>query len=241
LTDIQPLLNGASYDLGAANICSACHHSRRNVETYVAIDVVEMDERFGPHHSPQADMLIGSNGYEYSGYTYEQLTFHKAATEDACLDCHFRTSVGYVLGGHSFNMAHTPEGGGEEEINTDGCNIDACHAGNLADFNYHTIQDSVDTLAAQLQQLLVDADLLEFNVDEGSWLPPEREVLSRDEPGDSAGAVWNYLMAVEDRSHGVHNSKYIIGLLESSIEFLQPVPLPSTASVSAGGRRGAND
>jgi hypothetical protein len=243
VTDVQPLMNGESYDLGAANICSACHHSRRNVDTYVALDTVTMSQRYGPHHSVQADMLIGSNGYEYSFYTYEQLTFHKAATEDACLDCHFRTTINYVLGGHSFNMSHEAEGGGEE-INTEGCNVDACHAGNMVDFNYHNVQDSVTTLAAQLEQLLIDAKLLRFYTAEETggeegFFPYDRDVYSRDEPGDSTGAVWNYFMAIEDRSEGVHNSKYIIGLLQSAIQFLQPVPAASNASVAAGGRGGA--
>jgi len=42
---------------------------------------------------------------------------------------------------------------------------------------------------------------------------------------DSAGAVWNYLMAVEDRSKGVHNRKYIQRLLQSAIDFMSPPPV----------------
>ena len=42
---------------------------------------------------------------------------------------------------------------------------------------------------------------------------------------DSAGALFNWVGASsEDRSLGVHNPKYIIGLLQSSIEFMQGAP-----------------
>ena len=44
---------------------------------------------------------------------------------------------------------------------------------------------------------------------------------------DSAGAVWNFLMATEDLSKGVHNYKYIRDLLQSSIQFMQgTLPAP---------------
>ena len=42
---------------------------RRNVNDYV-FDGVTLSRYFGPHHGPQSDMLFGSNGYEYAGYTY---------------------------------------------------------------------------------------------------------------------------------------------------------------------------
>ena len=40
-------------------------------------------------------------------------------------------------------------------------------------------------------------------------------------PEADAGAMWNYLLAEEDRSMGVHNAKYIMGLLDSSIQYLE--------------------
>ncbi len=236
ITEVQTLQNGASYDLGAANLCTACHQSRRNVNTYVAQDTVTMSSHWGPHYSAQADLLLGTNGYEYSFFEYQQLLYHKATTEDGCLDCHFRTTRNYILGGHSFNMAWEVEGGGEE-INTEGCNArDECHGGFLEDFNYGFVQRDVDALLDQLEQMLITAKLLKLYDEEGvlEWDPYDRDVLSRDEPGDSAGAVWNYLLALEDRSHGVHNSKYIKGLLQSAIEFLQPAGSASVVSAAAG-------
>ncbi len=47
---------------------------------------------------------------------------------------------------------------------------------------------------------------------------------------DKAGAIWNLLMAEDDRSHGVHNAKYTKALLQSAIDFLQG-NLPQSAPV----------
>ena len=64
-------------------------------------------------------------------------------------------------------------------------------------------------------------------------------MIARATSADSAGAVWNYLIVEGDRSEGVHNAKYILGLLTSSIEFLNgtlPTPAP-LARASARPRR----
>ncbi len=205
-TAVATLQNGATYDLKAANLCVACHQSRRNVSTYVTAQTT-LTSRFGPHHGPQGDMLIGSNGYEYAGYTYERSN-HRSATVDGCLDCHMRTTSQNVVGGHSFNMAW---GEGEAEIlNTAACA--KCH-GEISDFSQvgdDFSQDSVDVLITDLEARLVAANLMADGA-------PQSVKTS----ADSAGAVWNLLLAKEDRSHGVHNPKYIVGLLRSAIEYIQ--------------------
>jgi len=48
----------------------------------------------------------------------------------------------------------------------------------------------------------------------------EYEPLSVTVSADTAGALWNFLMAEEDRSRGVHNSDFIKSLLDSSIKYL---------------------
>ena len=212
---VATLENGATFDLKAGNLCVACHHARRNVTTYVT-GRVSLSNRWGPHHGVQGDMLLGSNGYEYAGYTYEQ-TAHKSATENGCLDCHFKTTDRYVVGGHSFNMAY--DTGSGEILNTAAC--ETCH-GSISDFSDvgpgYSVQDSVVALTADLKGRLVAAGL----VNASTGLP-----LSVSTSADSAGAVWNYLIAgLEDRSHGVHNAAYIMGLLNSSIQYMQgPAPM----------------
>ena len=210
ITEPQPLQDGTEFDLGSANICVACHQSRRNVNTYV-VAPVELEERWGPHHSVQGDMLIGSNGYEYDFYQYER-TNHRGATSNGCLDCHFAATSNYRLGGHSFNMTW------EDQEHTAGCL--PCHEIDAFD-DVVRVQTVTDSLVVELRSLLFNANLID---DED--LPLEVTVAD----ADSAGAVWNFLMAHDDRSEGVHNRKYIQGLLESSIQFMQGVPLHRTAA-----------
>jgi hypothetical protein len=222
-TTPPPLANGTSFDLGSGNLCAACHQARRNVATYVTSRVT-LSNRWGPHYGTQADMLIGTNGYQYAGYSYERST-HREATgpandKDGCLECHFKATSQYVVGGHTFEMramANEPLSGLTEVLNVGAC--EPCH-GPIDDFNEigpgYSVQDSVDTLVGDLKARLVASGLL----DATSGLPR-----STSTSADSAGAVWNYLVAKYDRSRGVHNPKYIMGLLRSSILYLQgPVP-----------------
>jgi hypothetical protein len=205
------IMDGTTYDLGAGNICVACHQARRDVNVYVA-GRPSLTNRWGPHYGTQGDMLLGSNGYEYAGYTYERST-HREATEDGCLDCHFKATSQYVVGGHSFEMESSVNG--EEVLNTGACA--PCH-GPVSDFNVEGVQDSVDVLLEDLKAHLITAGLL----DATTGLPKTVKTSA-----DSAGAVWNYRVAEDDRSHGVHNPKYIMGLLKSSIQYIQtPGPVP---------------
>ena len=210
------LANAVTYNLGEGNLCATCHQSRRNVNTYVSTRTT-MNSRFGPHHGPQGDMLIGTNGYEYAGYVYEQ-TNHRTAVENGCIGCHMKTTSRYVVGGHSVNMAYDL-GGGEEVLNTDACTT--CH-GAISDFgDVAHVQATVDSLITDLSARLDAAGLTTAGV-------PRSVSTSR----DSAGAVYNLVSAKEDRSHGVHNPKYIEGLLRSSILYISGALAPQAPLAS---------
>jgi formate-dependent nitrite reductase cytochrome c552 subunit len=216
----KTLMNGVTYNLNAGNLCLACHRSRRNVGTYVV--ALTMTTRFGPHHGPQGDMLIGSNGYEYAGYTYEQGSHALATTtdgKDGCLECHMKTTSQNVVGGHSFNMATADDA----IINIGGCA--KCHAG-IADFDWDGVQTEISGLISDLETLLVNAGFITMN---GEAAVPNAVAVT----ADQAGAVYNLLLAKEDRSEGVHNPNYIRGLLQSSIDFMNTPGLTATAAQRA--------
>ena len=224
-TAVATLMNTASYDLKGGNLCVACHRSRRDIRSYIAAAPARttLSNRFGPHHGPQGDMLVGSNGYEFAGYTYERSN-HRSATTDACLDCHMKTTSQNVVGGHSFNMAYDLNG--TELLNTAACA--KCH-GTIADFSEvgagtGLSQDEVDGLIVDLQTRLAAANLITLADDVATPAAVKTSA-------DSAGAVYNLMLAKEDRSHGVHNPKYITGLLKSSIEFIQGPPGLTAAHV----------
>ncbi len=196
------LENGDLYDYANSNICADCHQSRQDVDTYVT-NGVSLNSRWGPHHSNQADMLAGTNAYEYAGETYGNSP-HTNLADNGCLDCHMARSY-YLTGGHSFVMEDTAD-----HQNIYGCH--ECHDATLTDFDYEDKQTEIQALLDQLETLLVAANLL----DDGE--PVDRTVAT----ADSAGAVYNWLFVLEDQSLGVHNYDYAKALLESAIDYLNP-------------------
>ena len=216
-TQNATLENGVSFDLGGGNLCAKCHHSRRNVTTYVGAKGTDRTNisstHWGPHYSCQADMLIGSNGYEYSDYDYT-ITKHRSATADGCLDCHFEVTSNNVLGGHSFNMVGMVEG--EEAENTAAC--EKCHT-DVSSFDIEHVQTEVEEMVEHLEGLLESA---------GLWADGGPVIIKTS--ADSAGAVWNLALVEDDRSEGVHNPAYIKGLLESSIQFMEGTLKPTLAA-----------
>lgn len=203
------LENGAVFDYGEANLCANCHHSRQDVNTYVSSPTTFTSSHWGPHHSVQADMLSGENGYEYSGYTagYHN-SFHTngVKTVDGCVACHMEDGTGYVLGGHSWNMEW------DEDENVDPCNNDNCHAGALEDFDYADARETIEAYLDTLGEALMAAGLVD-----DSFHPIEDVTTSI----DSAGAVWNLLLVEEDRSDGIHNTDYAVALLKSALFYLR--------------------
>lgn len=232
------LMDGDVFNHGEANLCANCHHSRRNVNTYVA-DSVKLSERYGPHHSNQGDMLNGSGGYEYDGYTYANSP-HSNVAADGCIDCHMSPSVGVELGGHTWTMeAETVEG---TEQNLVGCNKSTCHSPALEDFDFNGVQTTVVAYLDSLGEALFDVGLVEYSIEESeggvvdtTFAPTaDRIVKSK----DSTGAVYNYMFVKEDRSEGVHNTEYALGLLQSALNFIRtgdpngaPAAVPSEPSL----------
>lgn len=217
------LLNGASYDLGRSNICASCHQSRMDVTTEVAGTVDITSTHWGPHHSVQGDMLIGTNGYEYDGYAYSR-SWHGQNIDNGCVTCHMAEVGSWgEIGEHTFNVA---AGEGEDHIQNIGA-CTQCHSTfenfnpnfpEAADADYdwdgveegvqHEIEGLLDSLATEL----VAAVLID---------PVDHEPIDTvSTSADSAGALYNYLFVEEDRSEGIHNTDYAVGLLQSAINYL---------------------
>lgn len=224
VTAPQELQNGVSRDIAAGNTCVVCHQSRRDVNSYVPEGDVSLNSHWGPHHGPQGDMLFGSNGFEYDGYDYDDMTAHRTVQHpddngaDGCLNCHYKSTTNFVVGGHSFNMrgAMISEDGAEEVLNTAACW--ACHEEPddwEDEFDWDGIQTEIHMLLAQLEGLLFDAGVIDAS---------GHPISGQSVPQGTAGALWNYLMVEEDRSFGVHNPDYMVDLLESAIEHMESLP-----------------
>jgi hypothetical protein len=200
--------NGVVFDRGEANLCVTCHHSRRNVNTYVA-DSVKLSTHFGPHLSVQGDLLIGTGGYEYVGYTYENSP-HQHVAANGCIQCHMSPSIGVALGGHTMNMTGLVEG--EEAENLVGCNVSTCHDGAVDALDFEGAQTNISLVLDSLGEALYDAGLVD------STHTPIQDLIVKSK--DSVGALYNFAFVEEDRSEGIHNTAYAMGLLRSSLNFM---------------------
>ncbi len=219
------LRNGVTVDLGEGNLCVNCHHSRQDVNTYITEPTVITSRYFGPHEGPQAETYFGTGGYEF-GETMEQ-SIHPTLVADACVSCHMFKPLGTYAGGHSFSMAH--EEAGE---NLAACNASGCHSGSpLTTFNrtatadydgdgtMEGVQDEFDGVLGQLRDTLVA---------KGMIYPPSDPYADRAVPATytavQAGAIYNFRLGVTDPSRGVHNTKYIMDLMKTSIEKVNALP-----------------
>jgi hypothetical protein len=215
------LANAVVFDAGVSNLCANCHHSRDKFTTFTL--PYTLPSRWGPHHSNQSDMIRGTGGYQYTGYTYATDP-HYTEVDNACIGCHMGNPAihaGYQLGGHSFNMREE-----EDPTVTLAPQCTPCHAKITTDFNVNIdsvdyngddviegYQSELDSLVADLRARLIAGNLLNGTTNQSK---KDRIVAS----ADSLGALWNWYWVTEDQSRGMHNWDYTIGLVKSSINFL---------------------
>jgi nitrate/TMAO reductase-like tetraheme cytochrome c subunit len=210
------LTNGVSYDMGLGNTCVVCHQSRRNVAVYITSSN-SIGSTFGPHYSAQADLLMGEMGYEYAGETYTETPYHRQMNADGCVNCHMR-NVAYMVGGHTFNVSATHPVSGAAIYNTGACV--GCHQDIGSNFDYNGVQTEIAGLLAELQTLLFNAGYVN-----ASGIPVTRTAV----PADVAGAIWNFvLVGRQDGSLGVHNPAYARDLLQSSIDYMESLIVPTS-------------
>ncbi len=235
--DKVTLENGAVFDKGKGNLCANCHRARRTAKGEVKERNIP-SASWGAHHGLQADMLMGTNAYEFPGKTYSS-SVHTALPKADCVACHMalpagRYSFSPAIGGHSFRI----EGEVHEAqvLNAAGCLLSGCHtemkpAKGTAYFDRKAPADydgngKIETIQAEIQGM---ADKI-INKN-GTGLLQKM----KDPPYDAAGkfinnktkyplavvaVLYNYKFVVEDGSRGIHNTTYAVQLLMDSIKAL---------------------
>ncbi|UCC78920.1 MAG: hypothetical protein JSW64_11635 [Candidatus Zixiibacteriota bacterium] len=214
------LQNGEIFDYGKGNLCVHCHYSRFDVRT-ITDNYEQTSSRFGAHHGPQGDLIAGTGGYEIDGYSYRN-SGHATAVRDACAGCHMgqpeRIHDGYKIGGHSFNMVDEDTGSDLSVL------CQACHS-DIDDYDYtadadHDYDGEIEGYQTEVDGLLDSLAILliaEGVLDSTNHRPIEDITIA---DGNVMGALHNYGIVEEDRSHGIHNYKYIVDLLQSSVDYL---------------------
>ena len=203
---------------GEGVLCMQCHQSRLAAS---AVDTTKGSTYFGPHEGPQADMLMGTNGYTY-GQTIPS-SAHQYVTTNTCVDCHMQTVAStdpafMKAGDHTFSTTYAPAGQPAEDL-VGACQT--CHGTELKTFNFPMfnfsgtggeagVQTQVQALLDQLSALLPPNSLVKSSLTiDSTWTKPQLE------------AAYNWLFVTRDGSKGVHNLDYTVGLLQASIANLQ--------------------
>jgi hypothetical protein len=209
----------SSKQVGEGILCMQCHQARVNASTY--IDTTAGTTYFGPHEGPQADMLMGVNGYTYGKRI--PTSAHQFAVTNACIDCHMQTVAStdaafLNAGDHTFKTTYAPAGKPAEDL-VAACQT--CHGPDVAQFDFplfdyngdgkiEGVQTEVQHLLDQLSTLLPPDNSVKSSLTiTSSWTKPQLE------------AAYNWLFVTHDGSRGVHNTAYAVGLLKASIANLQ--------------------
>ncbi len=237
---VIPLADGTVVtNAGAGGFCFNCHTSRNGSVTNSLVNYPQLAQTwnggssFGPHDSPQADMLEGENGY-----TYGQLlpsSPHANVVSNTCVGCHMQTIASTdpaftLAGGHTTKMSYT---------NSQGVKIAVayvctqCH-GNITNFNFPVadyigagviqggqtqVQSLLNTLSTLLPPSGYQANAANY-IPDGKVKSPSTQT---NWPAKYLQAAYNWQFVNNDGSLGVHNMAYTISLLKASIANLTGV------------------
>nr|MBN2277183.1 hypothetical protein [candidate division Zixibacteria bacterium] len=209
------LADGSSiYNLNQSNICARCHQSLVDKLSSITNNMLigETWDSLVYHGWADAEMIIGTGGYEYNIVTYEH-SGHDAAV-NGCVTCHQEKAEGFMLGGHSLNIRDMSN---PDIILLEACNGTGCHAtAPLSTDTINALQAYVLSKLDTLEQQLLDDDMLLIL---GDIVIPNPDMIFQ--TADSAGALYNYFYIKNDRSSGMHDFVYDTLLLESSIKYLR--------------------
>ncbi len=210
----------ANLQVSTGHICGNCHSSRYavNVRITTTPPYYGWTDRFYPHYNMQADMLYGSNGYQYGDTTFTGNATH-AGLEGGCATCHMqgRVKSNNTLPNHSFSMTDTTFGFKPVTV------CKSCH-GEIEDFNdvrafydldrngrIEGVQTEIHGLLDQLKARLPLDSLT------GEPVTMRKDSLKVKNRPDLIQGIWNYYFVKYDRSYGVHNTKYATRLLYKAL------------------------
>jgi len=205
--DVQYKGAAVAWDKGASNQCVSCHQERVVSPAPVldGADFVVASSRIGPHHGPNANLILGKHPFEIPG-TVTYPTTNPHSTASGCLTCHMAEPYGYTAGGH--NMGVFYDSHGTELMLQTGCVT--CHTtpATLTTL-INGLHTDFDAKLAALEAKLIAANI--YNASTG---------LARTGTfkANAVLAYLNYNTLKEDRSRGLHNPGYSKALLDNSIQ-----------------------
>jgi hypothetical protein len=223
----------AAHQVNSGNLCGNCHNARYDVRARVnpsKSPYYGFTSRYGPHYSGQMDMLMGTSGYQFGDSTLTGIGTHQGL-EGGCVTCHMQErpahdpSVTTTMNNlsHTFKF-DTLNAAANKYKPTDVCS--KCH-GEIEDFNdiragydydrngkIEGVQTEVQGMLDKLKAILPKDTA--GNVIGSGTLSHADSVAVNGKLSVVAG-IWNYYFVSNDRSLGVHNTKYAVGLLYRSL------------------------
>lgn len=226
LVTSQPLVNGYVIPAGLGGmgqLCMNCHRGRYDskVKVLAQANPNVYANRFYPHYSPQTDMFVGANAYEFDQDLSGLMTH--GGTPNGCVTCHMserRLGTSSYRPNHGMNMVDKATGKdnveaciechGEIEEFTDIRAMDDYDGDGIIESAIQEVADMMETLKARLPKNAAGTEVSNSSAD---------SVVVRAELAkypNILGAMWNYWFVKNDFSGGVHNTKYAVALLKLS-------------------------
>ena len=215
------LADGSAYQMGKSNSCAHCHQATGEPPlAAVGVDSVQLPATWGPHWSPQADVVGGTGGHRFKDSTFEGRHQFLMKTQHGCVKCHFGTGQGTHFAEHTFRLEDTVT----NQQFSGNCNQAGCHTGVSAtkietDFYDFPILDSIAGYADSLETLLRSRNILDSTDATGLAFYPDSWVRVTE-----AQVLFNYLMYRFDGSRGIHNPEYMKFLLRQSVAYWDSIP-----------------
>ena len=217
----------AQFRSSTGNICMICHGGRYAVKARITktAPYYGWADRFYPHYNTQGEMLFGAGAYQYDDNSFTGLMTH-AGVEGGCVGCHMQDRKnrldggGNMLANHSFSMSDTLFAAGVYKP-TDACA--PCH-GEIEDFDdiralYDYDRDgAIEGVQSEVTGLL-DALKAKLPLDATTGMPVtmRKDSLAVKNRPDLIQNIWNWYFVYEDRSKGVHNTKYSVRILYKAL------------------------
>ncbi len=254
LTDANGVSGTTITSGGPGKLCMQCHHARRGPDD----QVVNGYSHFGPHGSPQADMLTGHSAYHGvadASFAWAQPTH--AGLEETCVTCHM-SKIEYdtvfpdsAYTGHQFDprpeacvQCHGDITSFEDIMALD--DFDGNGSVEGVEDEVHGLVDLLaDSLTARFFGLGIDTsataefdlehalgEVMHYFYDATDTVVVDSVVI----PQVLRESGYNLVFVEADGSHGLHNADYAIQLLQQSIKNLTGSLPAGTAPLVPRGR-----
>ena len=231
--------------VGKGALCMTCHNTRNG---QVVWDKADPGRYTAPHHSSQADVIMGKNVY-FVNYGDQYVSPHAAFTGDSCVTCHMQLGEGHTFKASESGCATCHGSGYEAAMVQKPVQIllDETAAAINARFIKHfrdkvtqvgawdPVTDKTTTKPLDGSQIVsvtptgIHGQMaFEMKLKDGSTVMAQLgEIKGADgKPVIPTGdplvrAMWNYLLVLWDGSNGVHNPSFVRTVLTATQQALR--------------------